>query len=509
MKPIGARIFLLHFLRITFIPILLFAFNAYASPDDVDTPIPGLNNQQNMDGTDDEEEEDTKAEKNKNEKNKKDKKDKKTSSPNTQKIFMFYAYSPFTYGDLWVSDGTPEGTTSLFVWPPSSAHGSYGHTLFNGLFYFQGIAVRIGMALWASDGTAPGTVMVDAFYLGGRPNPFHHRFADFAEFNGELYFQVDDGVHGYELWKVTMPNRRTVLVKDINTAFPDASSEPGDFTVFNGELYFSANSGTGDRKLWKTDGTEAGTRQVSDINLAPSSFAPYAVPRRFTVFNGAMYLQADDGTSGRGFELWKTDGTAAGTVLVKDINPASGLGSHPDGFAEYKRELYFHANDGVHGGELWKTDGTAKGTRLVKDIFAGANGSMISSLVSLKKGVYFQAYEPVYGYELWETKGKENGTRLLKDINLENGGPVSDYSFTWLKVYRGELYFQSRDNINGYRLWKTDGSAKGTQLVKAAEPATSAFNNMTELQSGLYYTQGGGLWKTDGTPEGTVLVKVF
>ena len=78
-----------------------------------------------------------------------------------------------------------------------------------------------------------------------------------------------------------------------------------------------------------------------------------------------QYFSASDGISGPA--LWKTDGTSAGTVLVKDINPGVN-GSRPGGFAVFNGVLYFSANDGSNGSELWKTDGTAAGTQLVKDI---------------------------------------------------------------------------------------------------------------------------------------------
>jgi ELWxxDGT repeat protein len=73
-------------------------------------------------------------------------------------------------------------------------------------------------------------------------------------------------------------------------------------------------------------------------------------PERLTAVNGALFFSGDDGIHGE--ELWKSDGTEAGTVLVEDINPGSGS-SGPGSLTAVNGALFFGANDGVHGGELW------------------------------------------------------------------------------------------------------------------------------------------------------------
>ena len=84
-------------------------------------------------------------------------------------------------------------------------------------------------------------------------------------------------------------------------------------------------------------------------------------PQRFTTINGTDYFVANDGV--HGFELWKTDGTTAGTALVKDIYP--GLqSSSPHYFVNLNGMLLFSADSGS-GRKLWKSDGTATGTTLV------------------------------------------------------------------------------------------------------------------------------------------------
>ena len=83
---------------------------------------------------------------------------------------------------------------------------------------------------------------------------------------------------------------------------------------------------------------------------------------------GTLFFYADNATTGR--ELWKSDGTPAGTVLVKDIIPGANA-SGPTYFTAYGGVAHFTANDGVLGTELWRSDGGPGGTFLVHDVGPG------------------------------------------------------------------------------------------------------------------------------------------
>ena len=241
------------------------------------------------------------------------------------------------------------------------------------------------------------------------------------------------------------------LVKDI---YPGASgpyphnSFPDKLTNVNGTLFFIANDGTTGNELWKSDGTAAGTVLVKDIH--PGLEGSRSV--FLTDVNGTLFFRADDGSHGD--ELWKSDGTEAGTVLVKDIwpgafgpNPAS---SAPGNLTDVNGTLFFMANDGANGYELWKSDGTAAGTVLIKDIHPGASGSLPSNLTNVNGTLSFIAVDGVNGYELWKSDGTAAGTVLVKDINPGASGSFPDK----LTNVNGTLFFSAADGTTGNELWE-------------------------------------------------------
>ncbi len=417
--------------------------------------------------------------------------------------------------ELWKTDGTADGTV-LVKDINTAAGGSSprGFTEFNGARYFQAYDSVNGVELWKTDGTAEGTVLVKKINatpgIGSSPD-------NFTVLNGVLYFKADDGVHGYELWKTDGTDEGTQLVKDINTTpGADALNRFNDFTVFNGAIYFQADDGMHGTELWKTDGTAAGTMMVKDINITTNN-SGNSMPAEFTEFNGALYFRAYDGV--HGYELWKTDGTESGTVMAKDIFPVGsepGPSSTPGGFKVFNGALYFVANDGVHadGSELWKTDGTDAGTVMVKNINIYGGSSYPFGFTVFNSALYFSADDGAKGRELWKTDGTEAGTLMVKDIFPGNG--ISSSSdpggFTELN---GVLYFQASDGASPAELWKTDGTAVGTTLVTAipnaiGKDAAPAFFNV--FNNALYFTTRDGVhgyefWKTDGTAEGTQILK--
>jgi ELWxxDGT repeat protein len=320
-----------------------------------------------------------------------------------------------------------------------------------------------------------------------------------------MYFSAKDGTNGQELWKSDGTHAGTVLVKDI--APGAGGSSPRQMINVNGTLFFLAHDGTNGVELWKSDGTSQGTTLVKDVRPGINGIEwNNTLGNQLTNVNGVLYFTANDG-GGAGYELWKSDGTSAGTVLVRDIRSGSS-GSYPNFFANVNGTLFFQANNGTSGLELWKSNGTSTGTVLVRDIWAGGNGGSPRFLTNVNGTVFFKAYDGLTGYDLWKSDGTSAGTVLVKAMNSGWGG-----SPRGLTNVGGTLFFSANDGVTGHELWKSDGSSAGTVLVRdlATGSADGYPSNLINVSGSLFFqandgTRGAELWKSDGSSLGTVLV---
>jgi ELWxxDGT repeat protein len=210
-------------------------------------------------------------------------------------------------------------------------------------------------------------------------------------------------------------------------------------------LFFTADDGTVGRELWRSDGTKAGTVLLKDINPTDEYSGSSGIRFLTNVAGTAFFSAVTDGTDNTR-ELWKSDGTGDGTVQVKEINPNGG--SAPFDLTSFMGTLFFQAGDGSHGYELWKSDGTEDGTVLVKDIYP-TGSSYPMRFTKVGSLLYFRANDGVNGAELWSTDGTGDGTELVGDIN-PTGGSEPHY----LANVAGTLFFAADDGTNGIELWK-------------------------------------------------------
>ncbi|MEL6334148.1 MAG: DUF4114 domain-containing protein [Cyanobacteria bacterium J06623_4] len=391
-------------------------------------------------------------------------------APNT---FAFQAYDGDHGHELWVTDGTEAGTKLVKDiyegWQYSNA---FGFTpLGTGKAVFLAETAEHGRELWITDGTEAGTQLLKNIKPGAESGD-SWTFGSLG--NGQIIFAADDGVHGRELWITDGTEGGTKLLKDttpgsegfvnlqqLDLAKDGVFGDPGSYTVeVNGQVLFKFDDGIHGIELWVTDGTTAGTKLLKDINpgAATSGVRGFA-----DIGNGKLLFGADDGTNGR--ELWVTDGTEEGTVSTTSLFPANNNLSLFEFAALGNGQFVFVASDETHGNELWVTDGTSAGTEFLKDINPGSEPGSITDLTAISPGVVvFTANDGTHGPELWVTDGTSTGTKLLKDI-LE--GTVAGRSVRSLAaVGDGLALFSGEDGVHGKELWVTDGTTEGTRLVE-------------------------------------------
>lgn len=254
---------------------------------------------------------------------------------------------------------------------------------------------------------------------------------------------------------------------------------------------------------------------VEDIDsTAPPAGTVTASGNQFVAFQGALYFNGCDATSG--CELWKTDGTPGGTEAVADLN-AGTASSNPSGFLVVGSTLYFVATSAATGSELWKSDGTGPGTGLVEDIRAGATGSSPSLLTAVGSTLYFRANDGTNGTELWKSDGTEPGTAMVANLNpgSASSSPIH------LAPFGSSLLFIANDGSTGNEPWISDGTAPGTVRLADVRPGTSS-GATTSSSGGPHFAtlgaaaflgandgNGWALWTTDGTPGGTAELADF
>ncbi len=394
------------------------------------------------------------------------------------------------------TDGTTAGTSVFYSDPDVYFSYENAVVVINGnqmLFMATNDNDNEGDELYITDGTSAGTSLLKDIQPGAIGSFPYLSPSKTFELNGEIFFSANDGVNGQELWKTDGTPSGTVLVKDIwpgadGGYFPTTGG--AEVVKLGNKVIFLSQDGNNNLEPWITDGTTNGTVLLKDIATNPG-FGPIGSLYQQNIYNDELYFLATD-NSGVGRELWKTDGTTIGTVLVKDINPTGdGFGvSYGLSLAVFNNHFYFAANDGVSGSELWKSDGTTAGTVLLKDINAGVGSSSLNGFQVYNNLLLFGADDGSTGTELWKTDGTEAGTTLVKETNSTGAG-YHGYGYD----FDNRFFFSSNTAASGMKqLFHSDGTTIGTQTIHPGGAVAETDINYLDpimFKNGAMYFLGG------------------
>lgn len=419
--------------------------------------------------------------------------------------------------ELWRSDGTAAGTYLVRDICPGVCSSRPQYLSVAGRWlHFQADDGVHGAEPWVSDGTTGGTALVRDIRPGLRGSAPRLHFA----LGAQVLFIADDGIHGFEPWVSDGTEGGTSLLRDIWPGSLGSGSERPPLGTVAGAALFAADDGVSGFEPWRTDGTPAGTERVGDFN--PGSAGSLETYRRglgptaISGSGGELYFSANDGASG--YELWKSDGTAAGTFRVADIEPGPG-GSWPEEFARRGSEVFFAAFREDIGLELWKSDGTAPGTSPVGDLLPGSESSWPRLLTEVGDRILFFADAFGGSSTLWKTDGSEPGTVAVHTFSAGSlfDAPLAGVGITTLG---DQAVFFAPDAATGLEPWVSDGSTEGTRPLGDLNPGEEAsfykdgllypflYDRWLELNGRLYFrafdaAHGAEIWSTDGTAEGT------
>jgi ELWxxDGT repeat protein len=404
---------------------------------------------------------------------------------------VYFSASPsLNNNNLYSTNGTMQGTSQIpFLNSNDIPYSPNNITNFNNKLVFSAYDYTGDNEIWISDGTASGTQVLKNINSAGSSNP-----ANFLIFGNLLLFTATDNLNGYALWATDGTTSGTQIIKAIGTI----GYNQANYFLYGSMLLFT-NNGPNGGSLWKTDGTTSGTQMLQPITSLG-----------FVELNNKVYFAGNDSIHGN--EFWQTDGTVNGTVLVKDINPTGS--SNPYHLTVNNGKIYFSAANRVDTNtyyantELWASDGTNAGTYLVKEIWPDTTKGSNPGFLNLYNGlIYFIAYDGI-SMGLWETDGTNIGTRLIKELNTN-----TSYDLPFCN-YNGKLFFSvSIDTaLLPGQLWQSDGSATNTVNVKSLGIVPPQFyviynNNMyMTADQGTNSSPDLRLWQSNGTDSGTEVI---
>jgi ELWxxDGT repeat protein len=405
--------------------------------------------------------------------------------------------------ELWTSDGTSRGATLVRTFEESSHDFIPRNTNFlkpagDGTVTFVGARGSVLIAdLWRSDGTPHGTVRLTRFQA--KSGVLGLGAEQIAVLGKRTLFVAHDGVSGARLWSTRGSLDTTGPLEGCPGDCPELLAGTPLVPVGR-RVLFAARDVDHGAELWTSDGTGPGTHLLADLCPGPCD----AAPTDFTAIAGRIWFRVTlDGID----HLARTDGTAAGTVVLAAIPAAIPGATHLDLTTDGRR-VFFAGTDPLDGAQPWVTDGALAGTKQVSVLPAPAASSEPANFTALGNQLLFTAWDGAQT-ALWVAGATGSGASIVPGTAV--AGKVGPTNVT---LAGGRAFFvQDPGDGSAAQLWRTDGTAAGTAVVAGFPDRT--LSDLHGFGGRLLFlaTPTGdaerhipGAWASNGTAAGTVQI---
>lgn len=356
----------------------------------------------------------------------------------------FLSSSSFSRCGLWVTDGTANGTSKRMELEMNSV--DY-HAVTSDFIFVSARTDSTGRELFVINSSTDSAYLVKDIYRGKTDaNP-----QDMVADSNRIFFSASDSAHGKEVWVSDGTESGTHLVSDVYTG--TGAGNPSVLFVYKHDIYFKArNPSTGYYHIWRS--VDNDTSVVSFLDKDSSLISQINDP---VICNDILYFAGNRVTYGN--EIYRTDGTRAGTYVVKDLDPGYNTSAPADLVCLTNGKILF-TQEIDKGRELYVTDGTSSGTYLTRDLFPIQTDAFISNMTGSDSTLFFSAHEKDKYQDLELYVYRDGKNYRIKDIyeGLTSSSPSNFYP------YKGGVFLTADDGKIGREIWYSDGTTSGTKV---------------------------------------------
>ena len=435
---------------------------------------------------------------------------------------------------LYASDGTSAGTVLIkdlgAIYTTGNGNhstvGSYNQT--TNLFYFLrsqflnpatgGLPTELTTELWVTDGTTAGTIKlltkttpyisysvvipIQLFGDAWGTNPYNFNFvgnkliftaydpdAANVTYNNQIAWVTDGTVAG------TQP----LLTANGEKIFGGALGG----TKLNGKYFFGGRSQvtlSNGGYLYETDGTQTGT-----IKINPTAVNWYVGSIFSKPLNGKFLFWATNNLGPtfdqQNYEIWQSDGTAAGTTLFMET--AAGFDSKKPyygnvlDFVNDGEKLYFNLKQDPANNqstEIWVTDGTLSNTKKIRD----ASNYLVDEVHIANGHLFFEEFlQSPSQFRMVYSDGTNSGTYVVSNVNTNHSSMVVYNNSLYFKEANGTANWFGNTVADNIEMWRSDGTVANTGFFLDIFPGTISSSGYTISNSSKptnFFTLGDSLY---------------